>query len=261
MAANEIGIQEVRVFWDRRPCNVRHSQKPVGSREYCEEVRARRYFVEPHIVPFADFSAWRGKRVLEIGCGIGTDLSRFAEAGALVTGTELSSESLEITKKSFATLGLAGRFYAVDAEELSNVVPVEPYDLIYSFGVIHHSPHPERIIAEIKKYMGAKSELRIMLYAKYSWKSLMILFRLDQPEAQYGCPIANTYSARDVRELLLGFDVVSITKDHIFPYRIKEYKEYRYVKTFFWSFVPVFLANILKKYLGWHLLIRARRAR
>src|SRR5947207_1828450 len=68
-----VPLERVREYWDQRPCNVRHSLKPPGTREYFDEVEARRYFVEPHIPAFADFGRWVGKRVLEIGCGIGTD--------------------------------------------------------------------------------------------------------------------------------------------------------------------------------------------
>jgi 2-polyprenyl-3-methyl-5-hydroxy-6-metoxy-1,4-benzoquinol methylase len=257
-AMKTVGIEDVRAFWDRRPCNIRHSPKVVGSVEFCREVGERRYFVEPHISAFADFPRWKGRKVLEVGCGIGTDSARFVQAGAQFTGAELSAESLSVCKRCFSALKLTGNFHVVDAEKLSSAVPVERYDLVYSFGVIHHSPQPENIIQEIKKYMGPESELRIMLYAKYSWKSLMILFGFDQPEAQTGCPIAKTYSAKDVRKLLRDFEVISITKDHIFPYSIPEYREYRYVKTPLWRYMPETLFYLLKRYLGWHLLIRAR---
>ena len=79
---SQITVDAVRNYWDRRPCNIRHSPKRVGTREYFDEVETRKYFVEPHIPRFAQFERWRGKKVLEIGCGIGTDTTNFARHGA-----------------------------------------------------------------------------------------------------------------------------------------------------------------------------------
>lgn len=255
---NQPSIIDVKDFWNRRPCNLRHSPEPVGSKAYFDQVEERKYFVEYHIPNFADFDKWKGKKVLEIGCGIGTDSINFARAGADLTVMELSEESLKLAKQRFQVYGLKAKFYVADAEQLSKVVPVEKYDLIYSFGVIHHSPHPEMIFEEIKKYMGPDSELRIMLYAMYSTKNLLILLGLMQPEAQTGCPIANTYSKSGVRNLMKGFEVFSIVKDHIFPYKIAQYKKYEYKKSFPWNITPRPIMRWFEHCFGWHLLIKAK---
>src|SRR5438270_12313 len=99
-------IDVVRKYWDQRPCNIRHSAAPVASRQYFDEVEARKYFVEPHIPAFAQFERWRGKRVLEVGCGIGTDSINFSRAGAHLTAVDLSERSVEICRARFSLYGL-----------------------------------------------------------------------------------------------------------------------------------------------------------
>jgi len=251
-------INEVVNFWDARPCNIRHSNKQIGSKEYFSEVSSKRYKVEPHIKRFANFDQWKGKKVLEIGCGIGTDAQSFAEAGAIYTGVDLSSESLKIAKQRFKTFNLQGNFYKVYDEHISKVLPIESYDLVYSFGVIHHTPHPEILISEIKKYMSNTSVLKIMLYAKNSWKNIMINAGLDQPEAQFGCPIANTYTHSDVKKLLNGLEVNSIDQTFIFPYKIEKYKMHEYEKQDYFKAMSEEMFSALEKNLGWNLLIDAK---
>ena len=253
-----VTINEVKEFWDGRPCNIRHSQKELGTREYFDEVADKKFFVEPHIKSFSNFNEWNGKRVLEIGCGLATVGINFASHGANYTGVDLSEESLDLAKQRFDVYNMKGEFYSGNAEELSSFIPVETYDLIYSFGVIHHSPHPEKIISEIKKYMNKDSTLKIMLYAKDSWKNYMIESGLDQPEAQYGCPIANTYTKDDVVELLDGYDIISIKQDHIFPYQVEPYKRGEYIKQPWFESMPSEMFRSLEKNLGWHLLITAK---
>ena len=252
-----VTINEVRKYWDDRPCNVRHSQKEIGTTEYFDEVERKRYTAEPHIPSFAGFSDTNGKKVLEVGCGMATEGINYARAGATYTGTDLSVESLDLAKKRFEVYNKEGKFYAGNSEKLTSFVPVETYDLIYSFGVIHHSPHPEKIISEIKKYMNKDSTLKIMLYASESWKNYMIDAGYDQPEAQYGCPIAYTYTKDEVRELLDGFDV-TIEQNHIFPYQIEPYKRGEFLKQPWFESMPNEIFEVLKKNLGWHLLITAK---
>src|SRR5947209_17249567 len=118
-------IDQVRAYWNRRPCNVRHSTSPVGSKEYFDEVEARKYFVEPHIPKFADFERWRGKRVLEIGCGIGTDTLSFAQHGARVTAVDLSEKSIALARRRAEVYGQQDRseFHNGSSEAVSKFVP------------------------------------------------------------------------------------------------------------------------------------------
>ncbi len=139
-------IVAVQAYWDRRPCNIRHSNADIGTRQYFDEVEARKYFVEPHIPACAQFPRWNGKRVLEIGCGIGTDAVNFARAGADYTGVELSEASLLLTRQRFQVFSLTGTLHNCNAEQLTSVLPRQHFDLVYSFGVIHHTPNQRAVI-------------------------------------------------------------------------------------------------------------------
>lgn len=255
---NTTNIEDVRDYWNRRPCNIRHSTAPIGTREYFDQVEARKYMVEPHIPLFSEFEKWEGKKVLEIGCGIGTAAVSFAKAGAKYTGVELSEESLSLARKRFAVYGLEGRFFLGNAEELSSFVPSETFDLVYSFGVIHHSPHPETIVRQVRQYLAPDSEFRLMLYAKNSWKNIMVEAGFDQPEAQSGCPIAFTYAQDEVRTLLKDFEMLSLTQDHIFPYVVEKYLQYEYEFQPWFEAMPKEMFRALEQALGWHTLIRCR---
>jgi SAM-dependent methyltransferase len=259
-------IERVKKYWDSRPCNIRHSRQPMGSRAYFDEVEARKYFVEPHIPGFADF-AHGGNNVLEVGCGIGTDTMNFARHGWDVTAVDLSSESLAIARQRAKVLGLEDRikFVQANAEELSKSVPVEPYDLIYSFGVIHHSPNPRAIIEELMKYAHSGTVVKIMLYYRFSWKILWMLltegyepgFVAKHSEAETGCPVTFVYSKKEATELLSGFHVTKLEVEHIFPYSIPEYRNYEYKKVWYFRYLPEFSFRWLEKHFGWHLLITA----
>jgi len=173
---NDVYMKDkVKNYWNNRPCNINHSKKEFLSKEYFDEVEAKKYFVEPHIPQFADFNKWKGKKVLEIGCGIGTDSINFARAGADLTILEFSDKSLDICKKRFEVFELSAKFYSGDAEIIDEIVPVEKYDLIYSFGVLHHTPNPENVYKRLHKYMHLESELRIMIYSKISWKLFWLM--------------------------------------------------------------------------------------
>jgi 2-polyprenyl-3-methyl-5-hydroxy-6-metoxy-1,4-benzoquinol methylase len=275
MSFTDVEISRVRDYWNSRPCNIRHSTAPIGTMEYFDQVEARKYFVEYHIPAFADFQRWSGKKVLEIGCGIGTDTINFARAGAQVTTVDLSEKSMELARQRAAVFGLEDRirFCPGNAEQLSTFVPVEPYDLIYSFGVIHHTPHPEAVLEQLRQYTRPGTTIKIMVYHRRSWKVAWILLTEGQgrfwklselvaknSEAQTGCPVTYTYTRREGRQLLErpGFRVTGVRVEHIFPYRIADYVKYQYVKEWYFRWMPQPLFRALEHRLGWHLLLTAQ---
>ncbi|HET7263545.1 MAG TPA: methyltransferase domain-containing protein [bacterium] len=269
-----VPIRTVADYWNARPCNIRHSARPVGTREYFDEVEARKYFVEPHILRLAEFPRWRGRRVLDVGCGIGTATITFARHGARVTAVDLSEKSVALARRRAEVCGLDRQidFYVANAEELSRSIPIANYDLIYSFGVVHHTPHPERAIAEMRRYAGPGSTLKLMVYHRRSWKSLSVLLGYGRgrfwrfpeliarySEAQTGCPVTYTYLPGEIRDLLgrFGFRVTDSWVDHIFPYRVSDYVQYRYIKTWYFRAMPPAVFRWMERRWGWHLCVTA----
>src|SRR5829696_3757817 len=124
--------RRVQDFWNRAPCGAKHAAAPEGSREFFQEVERKRYALEPYIPTFAEFEQARGERVLEVGVGLGTDLARFARAGAAVTGIDFSAHSVELARRRLELEGFDGKVLVADAEAL----PFEDdwFDRVYSWG-------------------------------------------------------------------------------------------------------------------------------
>ena len=246
-------IESVRSYWESRPCNIRHSPERVGTRAYFDDVEKRKYFVEPHIPEFAQFEKWRGRYVVEIGCGLGTDTISFARAGAQVTAVDLTESAVELVKLRAYLFGLDNiSVCRADAEALPWAA-AQCCDLVYSFGVLHHTPHPEKVLSKAYELLKPGGTLKVMLYHKYSWKFLTH----QQPEAQPDCPVVYTYSRKEARRLIeaAGFKVKELYVRHIFPYRVADYLEYRYVKAWPFNVMPAWLFHGLERILGAHILI------
>src|SRR5438046_8068659 len=110
--------RSVRDYWNADPCGTWTSEADFGTRAFFDEVERYRYGIEPHIAEIAQFDKWQGKRVLEIGCGLGTDLTQFARGGARTVGLDLTPRAAEIGRDRFAVYGLEGDFTNADAENL-----------------------------------------------------------------------------------------------------------------------------------------------
>lgn len=245
-------FDKVYQYWNDRPCNIKHSNKTIGTKEYFSEVTTRKYFVESHIHEFANFKKWNGKLVLEVGCGIGTAAQTFVENGAIYTGIDISDYSIELSKKRFNLFNLNGNFIVHNIEHL---LPENQFDLIYSFGVLHHTYDIKKAIKNIYDLLKESGEFKLMLYAKNSYKYSQIISNLDQFEAQSGVPIANVYTNDEVYELLSDFKNINIKQTHLFPYKIEEYKKYNYVIDEVYNKLSSEEFKKMEETLGWHLCI------
>ncbi len=159
--------EEVRRFWQRRPCGSGHADAPEASAEYFSQVALRRDQLEPFIATYADFKSSRGEDVLEIGVGLGSDFVRFARAGARATGVDLTPRSVEMVTQRLALEGLTGVVRVADAEALPFVD--DRFDVVYSWGVLHHTPSPEKAFSEALRVLRPGGRACIMVYARHSW--------------------------------------------------------------------------------------------
>lgn len=176
----ETNISNVKTFWDSSPCQSELSQAKDRHRYFEEISRKRFHGREWHVPTVARFDAFRGKSVVEIGCGVGTDGIEFARNGANYTGIDLTPNSVELTRERFQVFGVPGRFEVANAEE-GLPFPDASVDHVYSFGVIHHSPAPEKIVREIYRILKSGGTFTVMLYNRNSinyYVEIMFLRRL-----------------------------------------------------------------------------------
>jgi len=251
---------KIKRYWNNQPCNIKHGDSEPGTVEFFQQVSARRYLVESHIPEFAGFHQWQGKKVLEIGPGIGSDAAEFARNGAEYYGIDYSDESVKLAQQRFNVEGLEGVFRCGDASDPESFEGLPEMDLVYSFGVIHHFPAIDRIIDNVYNILKPGGEFRFMVYAKNSWKQAMIYKGLDQYEAQAGCPYAKSYTREEIPELLGSkFHVERLRQEHCFMYNVEAYKEGRYELEPWFEAMPTAMREAVREYLGWHLLVKAKK--
>jgi len=160
-------VEEVRGFWNASPCQAGLSCAE-DRRRYFQEISEKRYAGRDwHVPTVADFNSFRGKKVLEVGCGMATDGLEFARAGAIYTGVDLTPRAVELARERFGLFGIPGRFEVANTEE-GIPFPDCSFDHVYSFGVIHHSPMPEKIVREIHRVLRKGGTFTVMLYNKSS---------------------------------------------------------------------------------------------
>ena len=254
-------VDKIKQYWNTQPCNVKHSLSEPGTEQYWNEVTERRFYVEPHLRDFASFHLWRGKRVLEIGSGIGSDAVEFARHGAEYVGIDLSAESVAMSQQRFELFELTGEFHVMDGADTESMAKLGKFDLVYSCGVLHHYPDMGTCLDNIRDALVPNGEFRMLVYAKNSWKYAMIQKGLDQFEAQAGCPYAKAYTKEEIYQLLDNrqLEVLRIRQDHNFMYNVPKYRQGEYELEPWFAAMPEEMRAAIKEYLGWHLLVKARK--
>jgi SAM-dependent methyltransferase len=170
--ANEETLkQAVQAYWEAEPCGTRGFD-PKDRKSYFRAIEEERYRVEPYIHDFARFKEARGKRVLEVGVGAGTDFVNWVRAGADATGVDLTHRGVELTRERLALEGLTAKVQQADAEALP--FPDGTFDLVYSYGVLHHSANPEKAVHEVHRVLKPGGRARVMIYHHPSLTGFML---------------------------------------------------------------------------------------
>jgi len=214
---------EVRAFWEKEPCGTGNSivgRSEPGSREWYEAVEQHRYRVEPFIHSVAQFTRYNGQRVLEVGVGAGTDHLQWGRAGAKCHGVDLTAAAIETTRRRFDLYGLQTELRHIDAEKLP--YPDETFDVVYSWGVIHHSDRPEAILAEVHRVLRPGGKLIGMMYSRRSVLAVKLWIRHALLKGKPWRSLSNVvwnhmesigtkaYTQRELRSLLSAFDEVEL---------------------------------------------------
>lgn len=223
--------ERAREQWTHDPAGAAYGRDhDFATREFFESVERHRYQVyAPWMPAVMEFDKFAGKTLLEVGCGLGTDLLQFARGGAQVVGIDLTPRSIELTQKHFALYSQHGDFAIADAEHLP--FASESFDIIYSNGVLHHTPDTEKAVNEIHRVLRPSGLARVMLYHRHSWNywfeiiahrgllrgQLLRGQRADQIMSRYvevndggGRPLVKVYSRKEVRALFSSFSDVKI---------------------------------------------------
>jgi ubiquinone/menaquinone biosynthesis C-methylase UbiE len=167
--------EDVRSYWEAAPCGAKTATAAVGTPAFFREVETWRYSVEPFIPEIARFEETAGKDVLEVGIGLATDFVRFVRAGANATGIDLTEAAVAAARERLEQEGLSADVLVADAESLP--FSDESFDVVYSYGVLHHTPHPAAALREIHRVLRPGGEARIMLYSRRSWFALAVWAR------------------------------------------------------------------------------------
>ncbi|MBW2291237.1 MAG: class I SAM-dependent methyltransferase [Deltaproteobacteria bacterium] len=211
--------QAVQDFWDEASCGEEALLDGLTREDYLEAA-ARRYDLEPYIREFAEFETGAGKRVLEIGVGLGADHQLWAQSGAQLFGIDLTPRAIEHTQRRFDWLGLSSTLQCGDAEQLD--FDDGSFEIVYSWGVLHHSPDTPQAIKEVHRVLAPGGVAKIMIYHKYSVIGLMLWLRygllrgrpfrkLADLYAQYlESPGTKAYTVAEARELFADFRQVEI---------------------------------------------------
>ncbi len=242
---------EVRAYWDRHIHDLEITSHPVGSRGFFDDLDQYHFEKLHHLLRLVDFDGHAGQRVLEVGCGAGVDLARFAKGGADVTGVDLAPSAIELARANFSQQGLAGDLRVANGEALP--FADDTFDLVFAHGVVQYTANPNQLVDECRRVLKPGGTAIFQVYNRISWlNALSKLMKVDLEHED--APVLRKFSVGELRALVRGFRDVRIVPER-FPVKSRLHGGWKGT-AYNGVFVGTF--NLLPKPLvrrfGWHLL-------
>ena len=247
----------IRDYWNEHIHDLEVATEPIGSLGFFDQLDEYRFDKLRYLPKIVDFDGFRDKQLLEIGCGVGIDLARFAKGGAEVTGVDLAEVSISLAKDNFSQRGLNADLKVMNGEALD--FEDESFDIVYAHGVLQYTAHDDMMISEIKRVLRpGGGEAIMMVYNRNSWLNAMskvMKVGLEHEDA----PVLKKYSINEFKQMLSPLEKVTIIPER-FPVETKLHhgiKAALYNKGFVKGFN--LLPRSLVRPLGWHLMAFASK--
>ena len=241
----------VRDYWDHHIHDLDVSANAPGSREFFRDLDEYHFEKLHHLPRLIDFSAYRGKKVVDVGCGAGTDLIRFAKGGALVTGVDLSSSAIALARQNFAQQGLQADLREADGEALP--FPDAEFDFVFAHGVVQYTSHDKALVDECRRVLKPGGTAVFQVYNRISWLHALSKV-MKVPLEHEDAPVLKRYSAAEFRALLTGFRDVGLVAER-FPVKSRLHGGWKgaLYNTFFVGTFNALPRSWVRRF-GWHLL-------
>jgi 2-polyprenyl-3-methyl-5-hydroxy-6-metoxy-1,4-benzoquinol methylase len=248
--------EEIRAYWNEHIHDLAIAKHPVGTAGFFQDLSEYRFDKLRYLPRVVDFSAYSGQSVLEVGCGVGIDLVKFAEGGARVVGIDLAEKSIELARQYFSHAGLDGELHRMDGE--ATTFESDSFDMVYAHGVIQYAANAEGLVRELHRVLKPGGTAIMMVYNRISW--LNFLSKLMKVELEHeDAPVLEKYSIREFKALLRPFSSVEIVPER-FPVKTKLHTGLKAI-LYNGLFVNTFnaLPRFMVRSLGWHIMAFAQK--
>jgi SAM-dependent methyltransferase len=247
---------EIRDYWNSHIHDLSVARHPVGTKAFFKELDDYRFDKLNYLPRVVDFAGYRGRRVLEVGCGVAIDLLRFAQGGARVTGVDLSQTAIDLAKKNFSQNGQKGDFRIMDGEHLQ--FEDNQFDMVYAHGVLQYTANPVQMLNEIKRVLKPGGHAILMVYNRYSWLNLMrkvTNVALEHEDA----PVLRKFSIGELKTMLRIFPRARIVVER-FPVKTKLHTGAKALvyNTFFVGGFNALPRPVVRRF-GWHIMAFAEK--